>query len=109
MIDGFKTVALRAGDRIDAMTTAGQDMLVATLGDVRADLFDQGDCFWCPIIVSDAPGTGGLPPMLDGLRSLGKPVKFVNVINARLRERLTKEGFEIIDADERGEVPPWAS
>ena len=89
----------KKGDMLDEISVAGEDLVRLEVGYISGDLFDMGDCYWCPLIHSIRPGSGGLAAYLAELRKMDRPVKFVNIINVLLRIRLEAEGFECIEMD----------
>ena len=89
-----------AGEQIDQLTFAGQDMLVCEQDGIKADVFEQLDSYLVPCIESRSPGGGKLNQFLNDLRNelpkLYKPIVFVNVVNPRLKIHLEKRGITCI-------------
>ena len=86
---------IKKGERVDALSVAGEDFRQYKMWPITADIFDVGEECWCPLINSDEKGHGTLSVFLVALRKkFDKPLVFINVINGRLRKRLEKEGIE---------------
>ncbi len=88
-----------AGDQIDAISCAGEAQDVYEQDDILASVFTREHAYYVPIIYSATPGSGKLDAFLDALVAWlpDKPVVFVNVINGRLSEHLSKRGFRVVE------------
>ncbi len=96
----MKIREFKAGDRIDAISSAGEDMEVWEAHGISASVFKKNGEYCIPIIESRGH-TGKLDAFLDELSSMmryrvAKPV-FINVINPKLAEYLARHKIESRD------------
>ncbi len=78
---------------IDAIFN-GENCVLACGYGFKADLFDDGSRFVCPMIRGMNPGSGRLDVFLDALiPALGKPLAFTNFTNEKLRAHLERRGI----------------
>lgn len=97
----MKVRHFETGEEVDPISTAGEPFDQYEQDGIRAGVFTTPDAYYIPTLESAAPGSGRLGAFLQTLREMltDRPIRFVNVINERLRVRLVREGFEIVDSE----------
>lgn len=102
---------IKAGEKVDRISTAAVDFRQLSAFGITADVFNvSADYCTCPIVTADTPGTGKLRDFLELLVETVKPreVIFVAVIHAGLLRALTEVGIKSIDApDSVPDDPDW--
>ena len=85
----------KKGERIDALTFAGQDMQRWMMFGISADVFEFENEIQIPLINSEMPGSGNLDMFLDGLKEQAgsKKIVFNTVINQGLAKHLKTKGI----------------
>lgn len=90
----------KKGDKLSGIygmgMVAGDDIKIASAYGIHADLFDMGEYYQCPNVLSENQGSGNFLEFLKELKSgMDKPVYFVNITNQHLYKYLSWAGIGV--------------
>ena len=85
----------KKGERIDAMSVAGEDMIVCGEFGIKADLFKISGGYQIPVIESSNIGSGKCLEFLNNIKKEFGDIWFCSIVNERFRRFLIKNDFKI--------------
>jgi len=90
-------VEFKKGERVDEITTAGEDFCQYSKYGITADIFTNSQFCICPIVKSDDPGSGKFQQFLHDLKQVvPQRLVFTNVINGGLLKYLCNEEIPVM-------------
>ena len=91
----MKRTFFQKGERIDALSIAGEDMWQYEAYEVLADVYIKGSRAEIPVVKSSNPDKGNFKKWLDEMEKEFKKIQFNTVISPILAKYLTKRGYKM--------------
>ena len=84
----------KKGEKVDAMSVAGEDMWVYSCYGVKADVFKEGNKAVIPVVISKNQGEGNFKKWLDEMEKEFEKIEFSTIVNVDLATYLAKRGYK---------------